>query len=64
MTHFWAALQGAVEYGALTGSQAATAPRTTGAQQITTWAADHQTAVVAALASLLLVGLIAASRRS
>jgi len=62
MMRVWCALQGAVEYGALTGSRAAGgAPR--GLQRIMAWAGDHRTALLVAVALLLLLGLFRAARR-
>lgn len=63
MTRLWSILQGAAEYGGLTGGQAVRPRGGPGGQPITAWAADHQTALLAAAAGLLLIVLVAASRR-
>lgn len=63
MMRVWSMLQGAAEYGALTGGGAAASPRGPGGQSFAAWATDHQTALVAAAAGLLLLALVAASRR-
>lgn len=60
VSRLWTMLQGAAEYGALGGSGAV---GRSGGRSITAWAADHQTALVAAAAGLLLLALVAASRR-
>jgi len=62
MVPFWCALQGAVEYGVLTGSQAGGGgPR--GLRGITSWASDHAAVLLAVGALLLLLGLFRAARR-
>lgn len=63
MTALWLALQGAVEYGALTGSAAGSTTGASGIARLTGWAADHRMALIAAIAGLVLLALVLGSRR-
>lgn len=59
MTRVWTAVQGLTEYGALTGHGGFRI----GGQPIGAWAADNRVALLAAAAVLLMLGLVASSRR-
>jgi hypothetical protein len=57
------ALQGAVEYGAVTGGAAGAGPGGQGTARIAAWAAEHQMVLLALTACLLLVWMLRASHR-
>jgi hypothetical protein len=58
----WAALQGAVEYGVLSGGAGAGGPVGPHGPPILAWAADHLVIVLAVAAGLLLLGLVRTAR--